>query len=421
MRFKAVLTVSILLLIASFILHMPVEVQQHLFHTVLNPNPFYNDLYSSYYKGILANPCGSPDKWFNQVARATLCNGGSVFPIPYVDYKLPEPPLAGVAFLAISGLAFLFSNNFSSLTYATAFYIIQSIVSSISIIVALALFYKMLSHRIEEQWIPLGFASILVYGIYGFDSLILPLYILLLSSLLAREHHKALLYAGLLTAWNPFFTVLLGLSLAYALESPLPLRHYAGLLIPPAAFTGLYLANPSSPGFIVSNYLTPVFNSSIYWLLTGVASTQALYAVAWGVLSTIILILYGLRPLGKPIAVHTALLTLVAWVLNPVAVPQTILFTIPLLYLINADSRLRASAKLSEILNALVILLWFHDRFLREVLNNTLGLGLPVENNPASTSSPVFWIIQVRNVFLIALTLRMISDYWQTVEKPGKH
>jgi hypothetical protein len=75
----------------------------------------------------------------------------------------------------------------------------------------------------------------------------------------------------------------------------------------------------------------------------------------------------------------------------------------------------------SEVLNALIILLWFRDGFLREVLNKTLGLGLPVENNPASTSSLVFWIIQVRNVLLLALTVRMISDYWELAINAEKH
>lgn len=421
MRFRMVLALYVAVLLASFILHMPVEVQRHIFHTVLNPSPLYNDFYSSYYKGILANPCGSPDKWFNQETRATLCSGGSTLPIPYLDYKLPEQPLAGMAFLGVSSLAFLFSSNMSSTAYATAFYIIQSLASSISILIALVLFHRRFSDNVDERWLPLGFASILVYGVYGFDSLILPLYILFLSSLLSGEHHKALLYAGLLATWNPFLTILLGLSLIYMLESYHPLRHYAGLIPPLAAYAALYLANPSSLGFLVSNYLTPVFNSSVYWLFTGVAGSQLLYAVAWGLLSTIILILYGLRPLGKPTAVHTALLILASWALNPVAVPQTILFAIPLLYLCRVDPRLRASTVISELLNALIIALWFQDRLLREVLNNTLGLGLPVENNPASTSSPVFWIIQLRNVLLIALTVRMISDYWELVVKQWKH
>ncbi|WP_448579728.1 hypothetical protein [Thermosphaera sp.] len=421
MRFKTVLALTIAILITGFILHMPVEVQEYVFHSVFNPNPIYNDLYNSNYKGILANPCGNPTQWFNQAKRSVLCSGESVFPTAYLDYKLPEPPLAGLAFTVLTALAFLFSSNVFSTAYATALYIVQSIISIMSVFLALILFNRKLSNRFNEHWLPLGFASLLVYGIYSLNSLILPLYVLFLTSLLEREHHKALLYAGLLTAWNPFFTILFGLSLAYMLESSHPLKHYAGLLPPLIAFSALYVVNPSSLEYLVSNYLTPVFNSSVYWLFTGSVNTQALYAVSWGVLSTVILILYGLKPLGGHIALHATILVLASWVLNPVAVPQTILFAIPLLYLCSSDPRLRASALISEVLNALIILLWFQDRYLREVLNKTLGLGLPVENNPASTSSPVFWIIQVRNILLLALTVRMFSDYWELVISAEKH
>jgi hypothetical protein len=421
MRFKTLLALVIAILTTGFILHMPVEVQEYVFHGVFNPHPIYNDLYGSYYKGILANPCGNPNQWFNQAKRSALCSGENIFPIPYLDYKLPEPPLAGLAFTVLTALAFLFSSNVFSTAYATALYTAQSIISIISTLSALILFKKKLSNRLNERWLPLGFASLLVYGIYSLDSLVLPLYILFLSSLLDKEYHKALLYAGLLTAWNPFFTILFGLSLAYMLGSTRPLKHYAGLLPPLIAFATLYVANPSSLEYLVSNHLTPAFNSSIYWLFTGSVNTQALYAVSWGVLSTIILILYGLKPLGDHIALHATILILASWTLNPVAVPQTILFAIPLLYLCNSDPRLRASALVSEVLNALIILLWFRDGFLREVLNETLGLGLPVENNPASTSSLVFWIIQVRNVLLLALTVRMISDYWELTINAEKH
>lgn len=408
-------------LIASIIIHMPVEVQEQVFRAVVNPSPVYNDVYSSYYKGVLASPCTSAVQWVNQDARAMLCLGRRVFPVPYLDYKLPEAPLAGLAWLGLTGLAYLLAGDVLSPSYAAALYIVQSLASSLSVLTALVLLHRWTRGRDLGGQLPIGLASVIVYGVYGFDSIALPLYILFVSSLLDKKYSRALLLSSVLTAWNPFFTVLLGLTIAYMAFEPGSLKDYAGLAAAPAAYAALYLASPPSFENLVSKYVSPVFNSSIYWLFTGAASPQALYAAAWGVASSLILILYGLRSTNGGLADHAASIVAAAWILNPVAVPQTVLFIIPLLHLRGADRRVQASALASELLNALVIITWFHDAAIRSALNHYMGLGLPVENNPASASSPVFWIIQARNALVIALTARLIADYWEGLKNQGKH
>ncbi|MEZ0394085.1 MAG: hypothetical protein ABWK00_03460 [Desulfurococcaceae archaeon] len=372
---RRLLALAVALALASFVLHLPPEAQGALFGTVLIKQPLYNDLWSR--------------------AQGYVAQGRTAL-LPYVDVNVAEPPLYVAVLAALVDLSNAFGDYGAR---ALAFNAAQAALAAAGLAIGLSALEELGGQRggtlRKFLW-----ASYVIYGAYSLEPLSLALIALSLRELARGRRFAAGLAAGLAASLSAPALALLAVELAaFAAEwSP------AGML-GVLAGSSAYAASIPFPGWassFISSLMGPNINNGLWNLLTARADAAEAYGLGGGVLMAFAFgcLVLARREAGDPGAAASIAALAIAGsiVLSPAFTPQLMVILIPLHVALfgGAETALR----LSDLLNSMIIPLWFADAQIREQLAE-LGFRIVVEQNPMSLSSPVQWIAQARNLLCL--------------------
>ncbi len=382
--------------ISSTLIHMPLDVQEAVFGAKLF-SPVYSDIfgyYSSYYS-----------------------SANSSLPIPYRDFDYYQMPLSGLMLLVPAAATYVVAGGFFGAGSETVFYLVFSALNTLFYIFII-LYYVRLTRFItadRRSTLLLFYPSFIVYLVYDWSIVALFLIIagiyyvvtarpfigyslLAMSSLIQPIMFLALL--GLLYLLfqedrsDDIKGMLFGLALTllivilWLIGLPYSTRDLVGLITGYSCRNCLYILVFKSP----SNPLVLPISLSVAYAL-----------------SFIILLLKSRWQMGylwKPLLLFISLI-----VFGIDFVPQYILFILPLLPLLSEGVtnrwRILFLLLIADILNVLVIILWFSDASLRA----SMGIpGIPIRNNPWELASPIQWIAQSRNIILGLILISIYLD-----------
>jgi len=418
-------------LIASTILHMPVEVQQIVFGKTVIGEPLYADLLRSTYIPLFRDSCRQSSVveyyWLDRERGRDFCGGAEFYPLPFKDYKLLLTPVETSLWVALTLATYVLTPKTSG-QHALAsdqglavFYTLYSLVTGIAIILSFAYIYRTLEVlEAERRAIILATtvsATLVTYAIYDWFPVAMLFYSMYLYYFIKHEYSKACLALGLLASTNPLGLVLVFLTLYNTLTRRFPLtgKNLAILglscLVPYAALTAVY---PSLFLDLINRITSSVCNNCIYLFLTNNASSQILRGVGvivWALAITVYLAWTPNISDRRSTYAYTVLFQTLAIALSLEPVPQALLLVIPFLpalYTIYDNYRPLLPHYVMDLCNSLIILLWFKDYSIRRELS---FLGIALEQNPLTLESPVQWIAQLRNTVLIVLTAITILTY----------
>ena len=394
-----VLVISLIIWIIGFVVHMPLVLQKIVFRSELF-HPIYTD-FLAYLKSSISS-FGSAEKYL-------MSN-------PYFDYPFAYPPLIGFLWLVLTRLTyfcFLMAHiHLSPELIYSIFYIMYSLFSFIFLLI----YFYFIDKTVDTKSKIFLFVmpSLLIYVIYGWAMLWLALLMLLIYFLHEKYYFLSGLALGLMIATNPYSAVLMPL-LIYSIyyERRDQMRHFiGGVFIPLLSYTSLFLNDKSLTLFLERYFPASCLNCS-FLILTSKIGPDYIMPLSYIVTMFFVFLILGLnvkssccrrlRELGAKV-----LLVITSSILFSISyLPQYGLIVASSLLLLARELRVKIFILLSDVLNASIILLWFHDLYLRKVLS-FLDLGLVF--NPWSLNSPVQWIVQIRNIIQITVFLAIASE-----------
>ena len=242
----------------------------------------------------------------------------------------------------------------------------------------------------------------------------LVLLMLLIYFLREKYYFLSGLVLGLMIATNPYSAVLAPLliySIYYERRDQMR-RFIGGVFIPLLSYTSLFLNDKSLTLFLERYFPASCLNCS-FLILTSKIGPDYIMPLSYIVTMFFVFLILGLnvkssccrrlRELGAKV-----LLVITSSILFSISyLPQYGLIVASSLLLLARELRVKIFILLSDVLNASIILLWFHGLYLRKVLS-FLDLGLVF--NPWSLNSPVQWIVQIRNIIQITVFLAIASE-----------
>ncbi len=394
-----VLVISLIIWIIGFVVHMPLVLQKIVFRSELF-HPIYTD-FLAYLKSSISS-FGSTEKYL-------MSN-------PYFDYPFAYPPLIGFLWLVLTRLTyfcFLMAHiRLSPELIYSIFYIMYSLFSFIFLLI----YFYFIDKTVDTKSKIFLFVmpSLLIYVIYGWAMLWLVLLMLLIYFLREKYYFLSGLALGLMIATNPYSAVLAPLliySIYYERRDQMR-RFIGGVFIPLLSYTSLFLNDKSLTLFLERYFPASCLNCS-FLILTSKISPDYIMPLSYIVTMFFVFLILGLnvessccRGLGELGA--KVLLVITSSILFSISyLPQYGLIVASSLLLLARELRVKIFILLSDVLNASIILLWFHDLYLRKVLS-FLDLGLVF--NPWSLNSPVQWIVQIRNIIQITVFLAIASE-----------
>ncbi len=394
-----VLVISLIIWIIGFVVHMPSVLQKILFRSELF-HPIYTD-FLAYLKSSISS-FGSAEKYL-------MSN-------PYFDYPFAYPPLIGFLWLVLTRLTyfcFLMAHiHLSPELIYNIFYIMYSLFSFIFLLI----YFYFIDKTVDTKSKIFLFVmpSLLIYVIYGWAMLWLVLLMLLIYFLREKYYFLSGLVLGLMIATNPYSAVLAPLliySIYYERRDQMR-RFIGGVFIPLLSYTSLFLNDKSLTLFLERYFPASCLNCS-FLILTSKIGPDYIMPLSYIVTMFFVFLILGLnvkssccrrlRELGAKV-----LLVITSSILFSISyLPQYGLIVASSLLLLARELRVKIFILLSDVLNASIILLWFHGLYLRKVLS-FLDLGLVF--NPWSLNSPVQWIVQIRNIIQITVFLAIASE-----------
>ncbi|ADV65598.1 hypothetical protein [Desulfurococcus mucosus] len=402
---RAVLAVTVILLAASIVVHMPTEVQKTLLGRVILHDPVYDDLYASVKQVFYVDSCNpGSGVWLDKAAASTLCSGGRALVFPYLDYRLNQPPLAGFILASMTSLSMLSPGGPE--VFLSVFYLLQSILSTAA---ALYSVYR-LTTRGGVYFYPLYAATLLVYGVYGFDVFALPFIVEAFIAIREGRWRRAAFSTALALSVSFYMLIPLGLLAYMVVRGDLDERGVvAGLLSGVPLFIAVVAMDPGYFNNVIGDVLQPVFNNGVFSILTLKASVGAAYAFNTGVWILGMLILYSMSPPAgsrMDLLRHMAASMLLLYAVHPRMVPQTLLLVLPLLlsFIKPADPGMLVV----EASNAAIILLWFKAGEASRYLSAILGVEAPPQ--PTSLGNPVQWIALFRGALTLLYALSLLTQ-----------
>jgi len=434
-RFRGHLTLLVITALATGLLSTYV-------HSPSTPVPLgnwglkYNDIvYGVFYPRFLEVSYSGGRYWYSPVPLGDLARGEAPCPAPYVDYFLEYPPVVGALWYASTCVALTLASRGDGAGYAELIsavaevhFLVNAVVLVTSMILTSILIYKALEgspglRGFDRALLYLALPSVILYTTYNWDSLCS---LLALSSLVALSKGRGrwrFLVAGLLLGLS-VATKLLTASIALVLLVHLvKLRrsgygrscaHFlAGLLagggIP---YLVLLVASPRALLDFLGYHSTWYCENCIYsTVIHDIFSPLHRFIAAGTVLAFTVAVALATprrRLEEAPERVYGAALCAVggAVVLNYVSTPQMLLLVTPLalVALSGADLTLYV---LSDALNALIMVAFFSDASIREVLSS-LGLPVEVRFSPWTPDSPIQWLAYARSALLIVILVRRL-------------
>lgn len=405
----------------SFIIHMPTDAQLRVIGKVVLRDPVYVDLYYSDYALTFISPCSNKPEglsvWRDVDKALRFCSGEFKTPRPYLDYRFNKPPLTALIWFALTSISFKLSND----VYGAAafFYITLSVASSIALFIHTFLLLKLLNHlRVEGGLKILSIVSptLLIYLIYSWEAVTLPLLTGFIYGYVKRNYTLAFVNLSILCSMNTYGLVILFLALySFILlndrsgASPL-----LGLTPLVASYVALGLLSLDSFRDQLLWFTHSFCNNCIYLVFFRNPTCDVLRTIAticW-VIVTVAYVPYNpstdnaLLRLSY-VSTYISLTNLFLIVFTP----QQVLYVLP--YLPPLYSVLKRGYALTthysvDVLNSLIITLWFRDYELRRILK---FLGIDIQHNPLELESPIQWIAQARNILLLGLTVTLAMKH----------
>ncbi|MCY0867918.1 MAG: hypothetical protein OWQ48_01615 [Desulfurococcus sp.] len=381
------LTVTVVLLLVSMVLHMPTEVQSTLFGRRLLEagSIIYCDVYSQLHDTLVESYSKPP---WRVIA----------------DLKPTQPPLAWITVLLATALSrFLASSASDFLVY---FYLIYSAISTAAVSYGI---YRLVRARSIYLY-PVYATTLLVYGVYSYDSLALPLIAEAVVSIREGEVKRALFYSTLSFTTSFYSIVVLGLLVYLLLRDPnLDESIYTGMLYGLIPLLLVLAVDPSYIKRVVSSVIQAGFNNGLLQVLTPWLSVEAAYGLNMGLWILLLLTLYAVSPSlneRERLTMYIPVVMLLLYSLHPQPVPQTLLLILPLIptLFVRRDARLLLTV---EFLNALIIILWFKAGVIAEALRS---IGLDASPNPLSLENPIQWISITRDSMLAVYALQALKE-----------
>jgi len=405
-----IICIAVLYIIVSFIIHMPVSTQRQLFGTIIMDEPVYSDfvaLYNSLY----------------------MSSNTSTYIAPYIDTGFNYPFIAGFYWGTLTWMTYIISGNMTSSTALTTFYIMFSFSSSLFYITVVFLMTSLATGEYafsgKRFIIPsILFPSFIVYLNYDY-TIVGVLFLTLGIYLWVRKRFLiSSLFLSLLLMIIPIPASAMLIGITYCLligRREERAKHFlSGLLISLLIMLVVLILLPYS-GTSLSSYLASMnCKNCLYLLFFRDLDSQYLKAAWLGLIYgiTSILLLVDLKNHGDPDTIlldRSLLIFSSTLIFGIVFIPQYMLYILvafPLFFARLLDEkafRLLWIVLMSDVLNVLIILLWFKDYEIRSTLS---FLGIPLRYSPWTLDSPIQWIAQTRNILLV---ISLLVVYWSTL------
>ncbi len=388
-----IVILSFIVVFTSFIVHMPTSVQEYLFGNVYISEPIYSDCVA-FYNTYLSS-----------------FNTSNNLPIPYINYFYPHPPLIGLLFLASYTPIYLLGIEVSSSTALVIYYLTYTLITGFAYFLVV-IFYSRITGFNDKFEMVFLYPSFIIYLVY--DWTIFALLLILLITYFVKQGKLLLviLLLGLIFLLNPLFIVFI-ISFLYTwyIERNYRFLGYGlfGLFI---GLLGYLLTLLTGYGILsIRSFFNGLFcMNCIYALFIRDVYSQYIRALALGVVYGVVSIILlldinsNVEYLDK-VSIKSITIILFATLFWLYMVPQVYLYLLPLIYLFLTKYYEKILLLITDILNALIIILWFKDQELRHLLSFT---RIPVTFNPWSIDSPIQWIAQARNIFTLILLLVII-------------
>lgn len=393
---------------------MPMEAQGLLFGRVVLQS-IYNDFLHTMHSVIIRpDPQRIRDIWLDISAWNDVVSGKRIIILPFVDYKpyvdgykLIAPPLHGFLTGIFIQISLLLSNIYNPSMLITIYYVLQAISSTICTLLTISYLHK----KIKRNPYPLMIITMLIYGIYGIEPFALLFITLSVINFLEQKDNKALLYAGLASCFSYFAFILFGAMIFVTLKKDLKYSHISSILLSIFPYFLVLITRPQYLNWIINGLLSPLLNCSLYQFISISLGNEIAFRISVGIWLTILLIIYSIHPAEGDIhrwPSYIAGFSTLMYVLHPQTVPQTLLLILPLIFItIDKDLKDILFLIIVEILNALIILSWFHASTFASLLYQ---LGLRTSSDPLSLDNPVQWIAQTRNAMLLVYSTLLIAE-----------
>jgi len=431
------------LFIASFIIHMPIEVQENIFGAKILSEPVYSDIVNGHYVANLIEQCKYVDNprisitWFNRTLLKRYCRDHDIYPYPYIDYKYREPSLSTALWIVLTYITYkatplIYGSEYSLSSFKglTIFYIIFSITMLFIVLLTYHYLLKIMMKLNINEWFyhlfSLLSSSLMIYMIYSWDIVALLFITLALYSLLDKKFFNAMFFIGLFASFNPIGFILVFLILYMVLSNGFGKpRDLLGLFLGLSSYIVLVVIKPDSVLNIFTWFMNDPCSNCLYLIFIHDYWSQILKALCVGVYVSMISLYVGLTPREHSdihLYSYMVIMLTLSTVLNLAYPPQSTLLYLPLLtplYTMLKGRKTLILHQAIDALNALIIILWFKDYELRRQLS---FLTIPLEYNPYSLESPIQWIAQTRNILAIIVAITLAWRYLKPIEtKPDKN
>lgn len=392
---------------------MPHVVQKQLFGQVFIKNPVYMDIYSDDYASLFIDPCktGSSLKWYDKTTLIGYCRLERVFPIPYKDYYYDKPVLAASLWLLYTSTPAMLQLELGF--RILFFYIAFSLTVAISLVIHTIYLFK-LCDFLQTPFIYRVVASftstLIVYGIYSWDAIAVVFLTLFIYYYVEGRGLRALFMLSMFTLLNLYGLVLISLIL-YQYCVFRDREDYKSLigLVPVALLTALLAV--LSPRSLIDQLMwfeKTICNSCIFLIVTRDPGDVLNMVLSFTVWTSVFLALIPFKPkglLGREGFSYIAVLVALTNIFLPKLTPQQLLYILPYIPMLYTDMKKIKTLVMHyaiDLLNSMIIILWFKDAILRRELS---FLGISQTFNPHRIDSPIQWIAQTRNIILLIHTV----------------
>ncbi len=420
--YVVVYIVALIILMSSIYIHHPRTPLPSYLVGLKYSDIVYGVFFNIFSYEYVGRPQDLEKVWYEPLPYIKLVSGIRVCPRPYVDYFMEYPPLIGLIWwlTTCTSISTTFPPKYKSLDYprllwytAEKHYLLQSLILAASFLILIAYIVKLMEY-IGGCWkrvlVFILLPSTFVYLIYNWDIIAATFYVMSLYYLVRGRLFisSTLLCLAVSAKLLPilFALVLLVKSFIDGEAKMKVIRVYAtsSLILSSIPFLLLLLISPKAVLDFIIYHSSWYCENCIYMLLIHDIGSELHRILAF--ITGLSIMLIAIRRVSIDRSVQGFLLLgfisiLISTSLSYVFSPQMMLMISPLAVIL-LRRRLLLPFIIADIANALIILTFFNDLWIRS------ALGLKLVHSPWTIDSPTQWIAMVRNVILIAILIYML-------------